>query len=128
MRVSLSAALVAVLGLADAGCNRKPFDGPTVDAFTGKLVQDGKPVSLPEGEQVLLQVFHEKGQSFGIPVQPDGSFKVGWMPIGKYSAILTRQSKAQKGSPLNRYTVPGGLTIQEGKTDYTIDLGKGWKP
>jgi hypothetical protein len=127
MRVVFRAALVLLLGLAVVGC-KKRFDGPTIDACNGKLVQDGKPVSFPEGEQVLLQVFHEKGQSFGIPIQPDGSFKIGWMPVGKYSAMLTRQGKVLKGSPQNRYSVPGGLTIQDGKLEYTIDLGKGWKP
>jgi hypothetical protein len=25
------------------------------------------------------------------------------------------------------YSVPGGLTIEEGKTDYTIELGKAFK-
>jgi hypothetical protein len=127
MRVLFCTALALVLGLAAIGC-KKRFDGPTIDAFSGKLVQDGKPVTFPEGEQVLLQVFHEKGQSFGIPIHSDGSFKIGWMPIGKYSAMLTRQSKKARGSPLNRYSVSGGLTIQDGKMDYTIDLGKGWKP
>jgi hypothetical protein len=127
MRVVCVAVLIAGLAVA-AGCARKPFDGPTVDAFNGRLTHDGKPVSFPEGEDVTLQLFHEKGQSFGVPINSDGSFKIGWMPIGKYSATLMRQNKREKGPPTNRYSVPGGLAIQEGQTEYKIDLGKGWKP
>lgn len=115
------------LGLVGAGCGpRKAFDGPTVDAFTGRVTHNGQPVSLPEG-QAQLALFHEKGQSFNIPLQPDGSFKIGWMPIGKYSAMLNRPPKGAKGAP-TRYQVPGGLEIQDGKTDYTVELGKGYKP
>jgi len=66
--IVLTTVLAAVIG---CGGNRKNFDGPTVDAFTGKVVQDGKPVSLPKGEDITLTLFHEKGQSFGIPLQPD---------------------------------------------------------
>jgi len=128
MRVLCVAVLVVGLALAAAGCAKKPFDGPTVDAFNGRLTHDGKPVSFPEGENVVLQLFHEKGQSFGVPINSDGSFKIGWMPIGKYSAALMRQNKREKGPAMNRYSVPGGLAIQDGQTEYKIDLGKGWKP
>src|SRR5262249_6405685 len=112
-----------------AGCGpKKSFDGPTVDAFTGRLTHDGKPVTFPESETVTLSVFHEKGEKFDIRIQPDGSFKIGWMPIGKYSATLLRGNKEGRGPPTNRYNIPGGLTIEEGKTEYTIELGKGWNP
>jgi len=115
------------LCLAGVGCGpRKPFDGPTVDAFTGRLTHNGQPVSFPDGV-ATLKLFHEKGQSFDIPLQPDGTFKIGWMPIGKYSALLNRPPKGAKGAP-TRYQVPGGLTIQDGKTEYTVELGKGFKP
>jgi hypothetical protein len=120
--------LAAALGLLAAGCGEKKFDGPTVDAFTGRVVKDGKPVSFPAGESVELKViFQEKAQSFGIPLQPDGSFKIGWMPIGKYSAILIRKKEGGRGGP-NMYNVPGGFEIVSGKTDYQVELGKNWKP
>lgn len=125
MRRLLGSLFVLALGLAVAGCS-KPFDGPTVDAFIGKLTHDGKPVSFRPGEQVTLQLFHEKGQSFNVPIEPDGSFKIGWMPIGKYSATLLRGTRTGKAAP-NRFSVPGGLAIENGKTEYTIDLGKSWK-
>jgi hypothetical protein len=128
MRVLTKLILVGALAWAAAGCGpRKSYDGPTVDAFTGRLTQDGKPVAFPEDEKVKVMLFHEKGQSFGIPIRPDGSFKIGWMPIGKYSAMLVRDKKKGKGQP-TQYRIPGGLTIAEGKTEYTIELGKDWKP
>lgn len=128
MRVLWGIVLIVGLGLAAVGCGaKKSYDGPTVDAFVGRLTQEGKPVTLPAGAKFSLELFHEKGQSFGVPIQADGSFKIGWMPIGKYSATLIREDKKGKGPPGKRYTVPGGLTIEDGKTEYTIELGKNWK-
>jgi len=110
------------------GCQRvSTFDGPKVDSFKGRLLQGSAPASFPAEEKVVLQVIHEKGQSFGIPIKPDGSFELGWMPIGKYTAILKREKGGTgRGAP-SMYTVPGGLVIKEGQTEYTIDLGKDWK-
>jgi hypothetical protein len=120
--------LSATLGLLAVGCgSSKSFDGPTVDSFTGRVVKDGKPVSFPAGESVQLKLIHEKAQSFGIPLGTDGSFKIGWMPIGKYSAILIRQKEGGKGGP-NMYNVPGGFEIKDGTTEYEVELGKNWKP
>ena len=52
------------------------------------------------------------------------------MPIGKYAVMLERiaQTPATKGPQKTRYNVPGGLTIEEGKKDYVIELGKDFKP
>ena len=126
MRVRTGVALlVAGLGLPACGPS-KSFDGPTVDAFTGRLVHNGQPVTFPDTEKVRLEVYHETGRSFLIPIQPDGSFKIGWMPIGKYTATLLRGSQDGRG-PAKRHNVPGGLTIEDGKTEYTIELGKGWQ-
>jgi hypothetical protein len=128
MRVLCGVALTLGLGLAVAGCGpRKSFDGPTVDAFTGRVTHLGKPVTVPENEKVSLTLFHEKAQSFIIPVQPDGSFQIGWMPIGKYSVLLNRESTKDRAPP-RKSSVHGGLTIEAGKTDYTIELGKAWQP
>ncbi len=96
MRTMPFLALVAIM-FAVLGCGqRKSFDGPTVDAFNGKVVHEGKPVNFPADEKVQLKMVHEKGESFGVPLQQDGTFKIGWMPIGKYSAILLRE-KEQSG-------------------------------
>ena len=129
MRRLCRAALISALGLVVAGCGqKKSFDGPTVDAFNGRLAQDGKPVTFPEGESVTLEVYHETGRKFGIPIKPDGTFKIGWMPIGKYSVMLMREKKEGRGAPASRYNVPGGFVIEDGKTEYTIELGKGLQP
>lgn len=127
MRCIRIVALAVAIGWLTTGCAEKKFDGPTVDAFTGRVVGAGKAVSFPAGESVQLKVIHEKAQSFGIPLQQDGSFKIGWMPIGKYSAILIRQKEGGKGGP-SMYNVPGGFEIVDGKTEYEIELGKNWKP
>lgn len=118
-----------LLPLFALGCHSgKTFDGPTVDAFTGRLVADGKPVSFPPGEQVILRMYHQPtAKSWGIPIQPDGSFKIGWMPIGKYSSVLERPPRTHRGGPI-RYVLPNPMSIVDGQTEYTIDLGKGYKP
>ncbi len=128
MRPVMNVFLAWSMTLLAIGCgDRKPDVGPTVDAFIGRVVQEGKSVSFPGGETVQLKVMSEKARSFGIPLQSDGSFKIGWMPIGKYSAMLIRQKDGGKGGP-NMYNVPGGFEIEAGKTQYEIELGKGWKP
>lgn len=124
MRLSSIPLVVGLLFLNLFGCGPDvPFDGPTVDAFVGELVKEGKPVTF-DGP-VKLSLMHEKGERFDIPIQPDGSFKIGWMPIGKYSAMLAQEPIEKSGPKM--YTIPGGLTIEDGKTEYRIDLGKGWK-
>jgi hypothetical protein len=129
MRIQGGVALVLLLGLGLCGCGpKKPFDGPTNDAFNGRLTHNGQPVSFPESEKVRLEVYHETGRSFLIPIQPDGSFQIGWFPIGKYSAMLTRQEKEARGGPGKRHNVPGGFTVEAGKTEYSIELGQGWRP
>jgi hypothetical protein len=127
MRTQGRVILLLLLGLSGCG-PKKSFDGPTVDAFVGQLTHDGKPVTFPEGGEVILEVYHETGVKYGIPIAADGSFKIGWMPIGKYSATLLRSNKEERGRPTKRYNVPGGFTVEDGKTQYAIELGKGWKP
>jgi hypothetical protein len=127
-KTALLAAAIITLSVA---CNsqRAAFNGPTVDAFNGKVVVDGNPVSFPPGEEVILRVYHHgSGKSWGIPLQPDGTFKIGWMPVGTYNSVLNRASKNTKGRGTNLYPVPGTFSIAEGQTEYVIDLGKGFKP
>ncbi len=125
MRASFGVTFAIGIGFTFLGCS-KPFDGPTVKAFTGKVTHQGKPVSFAENE-ISLKLFHEKGQSFGIPIQTDGSFKIGWMPIGKYSVMVERAPQSGQKGAGQKYSVPGGLAIEDGKTEYTIELGDGWK-
>ena len=131
MRTINRLALTFCLGLAVFGCTKRRggYEGPTVDAFHGKVTHNGNPVQFAENE-AQLNLYHEKGQQFGIPLKPDGTFQIGWMPIGKYAVMLERmaQPPLQKGPPKTMYNVPDGFTIEEGKTQYTIELGKDWKP
>jgi len=131
MRLNLAALLLFASGFVLLGCAEKSalkFVGPTVDTFTGQVVHDGKPVTFPEGDGVSVQVITEQGARFGIPIASDGTFKVGKMQVGKYSAILERTKKGAKGATVpNMYNVPGGFRIEEGKNEYTIELGKNWK-
>jgi hypothetical protein len=124
MRILFVLGLTLALGLFAVGCGPKLFEGPTVDSFTGRVVQGGKPVAWPQG--LTLELTHEKGRKLGIPVQADGSFTIGTMGIGKYTVMVKGSPQGGKGAPY-MYTVPGGMTIEEGKTDYAIELGKNWK-
>jgi hypothetical protein len=66
-----------------------------------------------------------------VPIKPDGTFSIGWMPLGKMALRLERSPKdpAKRTGVAQRYDVPGGLTIEEGKTTgYTIEVGKDWNP
>lgn len=130
---SLRPLFFAILGIAvlSASCERKAYkDGPTVDAFNGRLTHNGQPVTFPDRDNVQLRVIlHQNGRKFAIPIQSDGTFKIGWMPIGKYSAMLTYRNKSggAKSGP-KTYNVPDGFTIEEGKTEYNVELGPNWKP
>ena len=132
MRTINRLVLTFCLGLAVFGCtkNKGGYEGPTVDAFHGKVTHNGNPVKFAENEEVQLTLYHEKGQQFGIPLKPDGSFEIGWMPIGKYAIMLERiaPTPVKKGPQKTMYSVPGSLTIEDGKRDYVIELGKGFKP
>ena len=132
MRTINRLVVTCCLGLAVFGCtsNKGGYEGPTVDAFHGKVTHNGNPVKFAENEEVLLSLYHEKGQQFGIPLKADGTFEIGWMPTGKYAVMLERtaQTPENRGPPKTRYNVPDGLTIEEGKKDYVIELGKNFKP
>jgi hypothetical protein len=75
------------------------------------VVHRGQPVNFPEGSdpslEPSLELFHEKGESFEIPLNPDRSFRIKWMPIGKHSATLLRRNKTGMGPPETRYNIPG---------------------
>ena len=140
MRALLTSFAIAGVVLAGAGCRpsagpNKYYNGPTIPVFSGRVVQDGKPVTFPEDEEVIVQCTLTEGEgigkSFGVPIKPDGTFSIGWMPIGKMAVRLERLHKdaTRRTGASQRYDVPGGLTIEEGKTSgYTIEVGKDWGP
>jgi hypothetical protein len=138
MRVLFGFILMAGLVWTAAGCSYGPkpyYDGPKVGSFSGQVVQNGQPVTFPEDEEVLVYCTGIEGQAigknFGVPIKPDGTFSMGWMPLGKMSTRLERSPKdpaKTKPGPPNRYSIPGGLTIEQGKTSgYVIELGPRWK-
>ena len=121
--------LVLALVLLSAGCRkREKFDGPTVDAFHGQLLSDGKPVSFSADEVVKINLIHkDSAERFGIPIKADGSFEIGWMPIGDYMCSLERKkggSERQGQFESTSKPISGGLRIEEGKTEYEIELGE----
>jgi hypothetical protein len=131
MRTTNRLVLTFCLGLAVVGCgkDRGGFQGPTVDAFHGKVTHNGNPVKFAPTEDVQLTVYHDSGRQFGIPLSTEGTFQIGWMPIGKYAMMLEREPKNPgKGPTKLRYSVPGSLIIEDGKKDYVIELGKDFKP
>jgi hypothetical protein len=132
MRQHIPALLIATALCGFIGCDgsqRSAFKGETVNAFNGRVVAGGQPVNFPADEKVILRVYHQgSAQMWGIPLQPDGTFKIGWMPIGKYTSVLERASKIAKGSRSNLTSIPGGFEIVAGQTEYVIDLGKNFKP
>jgi hypothetical protein len=131
MRTINRLVLTFCVGLAVFGCTNKKggYEGPTVDAFHGRVTQNGNPVKFAGNEEVQLTLYHEKGQQFGIPLTADGTFEITWMPTGKYAMMLERTVQTpKKGATKTRYNVPDGLTIEEGKKDYVIELGKDFKP
>ena len=140
MRALLTSFAIAGTVLASAGCRpsagpNKYYNGPTIPAFSGRVVRDGKPVTFREDEEVRIQCTLTEGEgigkSFGVPIKPDGTFSIGWMPHGKMALRLERSPKdaARRTGVAQRYDIPGGLTIEEGKTTgYTIEVGKDWSP
>jgi hypothetical protein len=124
--------VILMAAAASGGCARRDpeeYKGPRVDAFTGQLTHNGKPVSFTEEDQAKLSVHFEKFTTpWFIPIQSDGTFKIGWMPIGKYSATLLRSKLSGGHRVAQRHPIPDGLTIEEGKTEYNIELGPSWKP
>jgi hypothetical protein len=128
MRVLASALLLAVLVLPAVGCGSgREYDGPTVDKFTGTVTKDGKPFTVPGGDRFTIQARHESNMTFGIPIKSDGTFEIGWMPLGNYTLFAELYKAGQKGRP-NKVTIPGGLQVMLGKTEYNIELGKNFKP
>jgi len=130
MRVKTAMASVLSIMLLSAGCGPGPAQyGETTDAFVGRLVQNGKPITVPDGAK--LNLTHDKTyHRFGIPLNSDGSFTIGWMPTGNYSAELIWMKQATKdnaSASQQRYNVPNGLVIEKDTKQYGIELGKGWK-
>ena len=113
--------LMLILFLLTTGCTKvAKFDGPTVDAFEGQLVSEGKPVSFSDDKEVVkvFLVHKGSGERFRIPIRPDGTFGIGWMPVGDFNCRLERKKKGGfevQGMEFETQfkPVPGGLTIED---------------
>ena len=121
--------LIAGLVWSTVGCGKirtQALKGK-VTSFSGQLVHDGKPVTFSQDNEAVVDFFQaEDGIRFGVPIKADGSFSIGWMPVGKHSLVYERFSKT--GGVSAKSAVPGGLTIEAGKTSgYVIELGKSFK-
>jgi hypothetical protein len=130
MRSFGSCLLLASLALVLVGCLGQPapnYKGPKIDKFSGKVVADGKAVTFPDGQMTRIQVQHEEGTMWGIELKTDGSFNIGWMPVGKYTAFLERGAKGGKGQDRGGKMGIPDFEIKEGQTEYVIDLGKNFK-
>jgi hypothetical protein len=125
MRVLQFAVLFAAMAATAFGCNSREYSGPTVEKFTGTVTHNGKQITLKPEERLTIQMRHESGQTFGIPIQPDGTFEIGWMPLGHYDLIAERYKDGQRGGPSK--TGAGTFQVMNGKTEYTIELGKSGK-
>jgi hypothetical protein len=124
----LKVTTAVLFALLFAGCGPAPADyGETTEAFEGKIVQNGKPVTLPDGA-ILNVTQNSTYHRFGIPLNSDGTFKIGWMPVGKYSLelIWVRESATGQSSQ-QRYNVPNELVIEKETKPNEIELGTKWK-
>lgn len=131
MKIEAVSTLVLSLLLPTVGCQKEPVGyGETTKSFIGAVVKEGNAITLPQDARLDL-VHDETYSRFGIPLQQDGTFKIGWMPIGKYSGELVWLKGAVGGDPnpsLEHFKVPNGLVIEKDKTEYTVDLGSKWEP
>jgi hypothetical protein len=130
MRKLFGALLLSGVLLPLLGCDPpklKEYDGPVVDKFVGKVLHEGKPVKFSDDELVSVQLMTVKTRRvWGIPIKSDGTFDLGWMPIGKFVAVLERREKTNPRNN-NKYLVDQNFAIEEGKTEYVFELGKDWK-
>lgn len=125
MRVRFCALLMAMIAASVFGCNSREYSGPTVEKFTGTITANGKQITVKPGEHLTIQMRHESGQTFGIPIKEDGTFEIGWMPLGHYDLITEKYKDGQRGGP-SKVGV-GPFQVTNDRTEYTIDLGKRWK-
>ncbi len=130
MRVLFGIVLIVGLVWATIGCGRygpKPFyEGPKTDSFSGQVVHEGKPVTFSGDNEAIIVFYSADGVQFGVPIKADGTFSIGWMPVGKQHLVLERASGGS--GTTSKYGIPGEFTIEAGKSSgYVVELGKGFK-
>lgn len=119
--------VVGFLAMAVIGCG-----GVAGVKVGGKVVKNGAPHTLSEGEGISVNMVSSDGKaSWSGQVQKDGSFTFGEsVPAGKYSVNYVyyqpATAKAAKGGP----TTPTSVEIKEPwqvsptTASFTLDIGK----
>jgi hypothetical protein len=135
MRIVSVFLLLSPIVLAATGCGGEPkggftYDGKYLDSFSGQLVQDGKPITVPEGTSLQMMREGDGTMSFNVIPKTDGSFSGGKVALGYYKPCLDLPKKSGpkgQGAGSGKFFLPGEVILEEGKTNYTIDVGKDWK-
>ena len=119
--------LVGFLAMAVIGCG-----GVAGVKVGGKVVKNGAPHTLSEGEGISVNMVSSDGKSaWSGQVQKDGSFTFSEsVPAGKYSVNYVyyqpASAKTAKGGP----TTPASVEIKDAwqisptSTSFTLDIGK----
>lgn len=122
--------LACAAALAAAGCGG---GGVKVD---GKVVKDGAPYTLGEGEGISINLTPESGgTAVGGQVDKDGSFKISGLegagvPNGKYKVSITHYppagAKGGKGGPPMPTTKSLSETwdVSSSNHTFTLDMAK----
>lgn len=115
-RSTFGAAFLAILLVLvhAAGCSPGKIAAPAVQPIKGRVVKDGKPLTVAEGERLMVTFFPEDkalppGLNFTATVQSDGTFEVsgaqgGGIPEGKYriAIALIGVDPKVKGKPSDK--------------------------
>lgn len=124
----LRAALVVGVAVLVSGCT----PGRTADRglpLVVRLTAAGKPVAVAPGEEVTISLMSSAGKRHILFQQDDGTFV--WPRPDIDGPALTpgsyRVSVARSGRPSQSAAPPAvkdRLAVEEGKLDYTIDVGR----
>ncbi|WP_439621199.1 hypothetical protein [Gemmata sp.] len=126
LRTAARAALAAAVAVLLCGCD----PGRNADrglAVAVRFTAGGKPVVIAPGEDVGVVLLSSAGKRYILFPQPDGAFV--WprpdldgpvLEPGSYRVSVSRKNRPSKSAAPS---VPERLTVEAGKTEYTIDVG-----
>jgi hypothetical protein len=118
--------LICGFSLAACGCGG-------VSEVGGKVVFDGQPYTLKEGEGIMVRLTSEDGKtSASGQVEKDGTFKLrgsdgGSIPAGRYKVAYTHYPPATtgkgQGAATNKET-KDVWDVSSSNKNFTLDIGK----
>lgn len=119
--------VVGFLAMAVVGCG-----GLAGVKVGGKVVKNGAPYTLSEGEGISVNMVSSDGKSaWSGQVQKDGSFTFGEsVPAGKYKVnyvhYLPASAKSAKGGATSPPTldIKDAWEVSSSSTSFTLDIGK----